>query len=220
MAFEDDQDVRYDGVIVTSANALRAIDAHPMKLRVLDLPVFAVGGHTAQAARNAGFHNVSSAEGDARALRELVVKSVSAKKLKPGGTLCYFAGADLASDIAAELGAHGFNVLICTVYSMNPVQDFPDDVREAFPADGIEAVLHYSRRSARAFLAASRASGVEISALSLPQCCISEAVASILRDAGARHVTVAHTPDEGALFDALEIAMKSATKSAMKPLSR
>ena len=53
------------------------------------------------------------------------------------------------------------------------------------PANRIEAVLHYSRRSARAFLEAARAAGVEISALALPQCCISDAVASVVRDAGA-----------------------------------
>ncbi len=37
----------------------------------------------------------------------------------------------------------------------------------------IEAVLHYSQRSARAFLEAARADGVEITALAVPQCCIS-----------------------------------------------
>ena len=46
-------------------------------------------------------------------------------------------------------------------------------------------MLHYSRRSARAFLEAARADGVEISALAVPQCCISANVAAILREAGA-----------------------------------
>jgi uroporphyrinogen-III synthase len=70
-------------------------------------------------------------------------------------------------------------------------------------AHEVEAVLHYSRRSARAFLEAARSGGVEISALALPQCCISPAVASILRDAGAPQVAAAASPDENALFEAL-----------------
>jgi len=72
-------------------------------------------------------------------------------------------------------------------------------------------VVHYSRRSARAFLDAARAAGVEISALSLPQCCISDAVATVLRDAGAMQVAAARTPDEAALFDALDRIVKPAS---------
>jgi uroporphyrinogen-III synthase len=90
--------------------------------------------------------------------------------------------------------------------------NLPPDVCDAFAAHGIEAVLHYSRRSARAFLDAARAGGVEISALAIPQCCLSEAIASIVRDAGATQVTVAATPDEKALFDVLD--------RALSPLSR
>ena len=69
-------------------------------------------------------------------------------------------------------------------------------------------MLHYSQRSARAFLDAARAAGVEISALAIPQCCISAAVASVVRDAGAMQVVVAATPDENALFEALERALR------------
>jgi len=69
-------------------------------------------------------------------------------------------------------------------------------------------VLHYSRRSARAFLDAARTGGVEISALALPQYCISSAVAAILRDAGAAQVTAAASADENALFEALVRALR------------
>jgi uroporphyrinogen-III synthase len=70
-------------------------------------------------------------------------------------------------------------------------------------------VLHYSRRSARAFLDAARDEGVEISALAIPHCCLSEAVADVLREAGASQVLVAATPDETALFDTLERALRT-----------
>jgi uroporphyrinogen-III synthase len=89
------------------------------------------------------------------------------------------------------------------------VASLPREVCDAFAASRIEAVLHYSRRSARAFLDAARAGGVEISALSIPQCCISAAVAAIVRDAGASQVMVAASPDENALFAALERALRS-----------
>jgi uroporphyrinogen-III synthase len=91
---------------------------------------------------------------------------------------------------------------------MSPVTSLPREVCDAFAANRIEAVLHYSRRSARAFLDAARAGGVEISALAIPQCCISAEVASVVRDAGATQVMVAASSDENALFMALDRALR------------
>ena len=206
--FQDDVDARYDAVIVTSANALRAIEPQLAGSRLLELPLFAVGDHTASAARGAGFGQVIAAKGDAAALRDLVLAGVKSKHLKRGSTLLYLAGADLARDLAGELGEKGFTVVTHTTYRMIPVSSLPREVCDAFVANEIEAVLHYSRRSARAFLDAARTGGVEISALALPQYCISSAVASILRDAGAAQVTAAASADENALFEALVRALR------------
>jgi uroporphyrinogen-III synthase len=95
---------------------------------------------------------------------------------------------------------------------MSPVSGLPRETRDAFAANRLEAVLHYSRRSARAFLEAARAAGVEISALAIPQCCISDGVASVIRDAGATQVMVAATPDENALFGALDRALRPVSR--------
>jgi uroporphyrinogen-III synthase len=142
-------------------------------------------------------------------LRDCVLASVKAKALKKASILLYLAGADLARDLAGELGERGFSVVTQTTYRMNPVASLPQEVCEAFAAHGIEAVLHYSRRSARAFLEAARAAGVEISALAIPQCCISDAVAAVVRDAGAAQVMVASAPDENALFETLDRALRT-----------
>ena len=209
VAFHDDTDARYGAVIVTSANALRGIEALLEGHRLLKLPLFAVGEHTATAARRAGFANVITANGGAAGLRDSVLAGVKEKVLKKTGTLLYLAGADLARDLAGELGERGFTVVTHTTYRMVPVSSLPRDVSDAFAANGIEAVLHYSRRSARAFLEAVRAAGVEISALAIPQCCISDAVASVVRDAGASHVVVAASADENAIFEALDRALRA-----------
>ena len=111
--------------------------------------------------------------------------------------------ADLARDLPGELGERGFTVVTQTTYRMAAVADLPEETRKAFATDAVEAVLHYSRRSARAFIEAIRADGVEVSALSLPQYCLSAGIATVLRDAGAVRVVVAASPDEGALFAAL-----------------
>jgi uroporphyrinogen-III synthase len=208
LAFHDDLDAHYGAVIATSANALRSIEPHLAGSRLLKLPLFEVGEHTATAARDAGFSRVITARGDAAGLRDSVIASARAKELKKASTLLYLAGADLARDLASELGERGFNVITHTTYRMIPVASLPRDVCDAFAASRIEAVLHYSRRSARAFLDAARAAGVEISALAILQCCLSDAVGSIVRDAGAAQVMVARSPDEKALFEALDRALR------------
>jgi uroporphyrinogen-III synthase len=217
----DDAEAHYGAVIVTSANALRAIDGQPIQAALLKLPLYAVGERTAEAAREVGFSKVISADGDAHALRDLVVARVKDKKLKKSATLLYLAGADLARDLAGadlardlagELGERGFSVVTHTAYRMAPVTDLPAAVADGFAAGSIQAVLHYSRRSARAFFAAARLAGVEISALAVPHICLSDSVASIVRDAGATQVVLAAMPDENALFAALD--------RAIAPLSR
>ncbi|MBW7965653.1 uroporphyrinogen-III synthase [Bradyrhizobium sp. BR 10261] len=214
VAFHDESEAGYGAIIVTSANAIRAVapqlqDPGLKNLGLVELPLFAVGEHTASVAREFGFTNVIVAGGDAASLRDRVMRAVRDKRVGKKSTLLYLAGADLSRDLGGELGAEGFSVITQTTYRMAPVKILPREVCKGFAAHGIEAVLHYSRRSARAFLDAARDEGVEISALAVPQCCLSETVASVLRDAGASQVLVAATPDENALFDALERALRT-----------
>jgi len=214
MAFADDAEADYGAVIATSANALRAIEPQLAASRLTELPLFAVGEHTASAARKAGFRKVLAAKSDAAGLRDLVLESTGAKTLKnkvlkKASVLLYLAGADLARDLTGELGECGFSVVTQTTYRMIPVASLPGEACDAFTANAVEAVLHYSRRSARAFMDAARAAGVEISALAVPHCCISAAVAAVLRDAGATQLMVAATPDENALFGSLTRALRS-----------
>jgi uroporphyrinogen-III synthase len=199
----DELDADFDGVIVTSANALRAIGAQLGPL--LKLPLFAVGDHTAAEARRLGFAEVVSAEGDADKLRDRLRKTFKGKKAR---TLLYLAGHDLSRDLAGELEEGGFEVVTHTTYRMVALSALSRETCEAFAANTVEAVLHYSQRSARAFLEAARADGVEISALAVPQCCISANVAAILHEAGALKVLAAATPDEKALLLALERALR------------
>jgi uroporphyrinogen-III synthase len=212
VAFDIDPDVRYGAVVVTSANALRALAGHPAEKPLLPLPLYAVGERTAEAARRAGFQTVTAAGGDAASLREFMTKGGRAKSLTKTRPLLYLAGADLSRDLAGELSEHGFEVVTATSYRMAPVADLSRAACEAFAVHRIAAVLHYSRRSARAFLEAARTGGVEISALAVPQCCLSDAVAAILREADAPHVAAAATPDESALFDVMDRALQAPSR--------
>ena len=199
LPFQERANEAYEGVVLTSANAARALAAHPIRPKLLALPVFAVGDHTADAARDTGFQNVISADGDASALRDVI--SARAKK---AATLCYIAGADVSRDLAGELAPSGFLVVEYKAYRMIPA-DLSDEASDAFRMGRVDAILHFSARSARAFLDAARGAGVEISALALPHGCISDAVAATIRERGATQVTVARAPREDAVLDTLKV---------------
>jgi uroporphyrinogen-III synthase len=63
VAFRAESETSYSAVIVTSANAIRAVAPQLPDLGLLELPLFAVGEHTAAAGRDAGFAEVIVAGG-------------------------------------------------------------------------------------------------------------------------------------------------------------
>ena len=212
VAFHDDADARYGAVIVTSANALRAIAPISPAAGLLTLPLFAVGERTAEAARHAGFGDVAVADGNAAALRDLIAASARAKTLKKASTLLYLAGADLAGDLAGELGERGFNVVTHTTYRMVPVVSLPQEASTPSPPTGSRrcCIIPGVARGPSWTRCAPPAS--KSPALAIPQCCISDAVASIVRDVGATQVLVARSPDENGLFEALDRALAALSR--------
>jgi uroporphyrinogen-III synthase len=191
----------WGAVLITSPNAARAVASHRRKAELLDLPVFAVGRRSAQAARSAGFSDVESADGDAQDLARLV-----AARAAPGRPLLYLAGEDRAADLAGVLAARGLATHTAVVYRAVAESRFPPAVRDALAAGRIDGVLHYSRRSAQAFGAAMRAAGIDINSLKTKHYCLSAPIADALRQAGFAAVVVAERPDEPALFRLLDLA--------------
>ena len=185
------------GVIITSANAARALAAHPRRAELARLPVVAVGRRSAEAARAVGFDDVTSADGDARDL----VRLVAARGSGMHAPLLYLAGEDRAADVAAELGRHGVPVRTVVVYRTVKAEAFPPSVRAELTAGTLAGVLHFSRRSAEAYLHCAEAAGTAAAALAPTHYCLSPQVAEPLTAAGAGSVRVAPRPDEAALLD-------------------
>jgi uroporphyrinogen-III synthase len=75
----------------------------------------------------------------------------------------------------------------------------PDDVRTALASGAVDGVLHFSARSAAAFVAALAAADLR-TPLALPQFCVSSEVARPLAAAGAPDLRVAARPDEAGLL--------------------
>jgi uroporphyrinogen-III synthase len=189
------------GVVFTSANAVRAVAAHRRLGELVGLPACAVGARTREAAKAAGFADTVSAEGDVDDLARLI----AAKAGEAGLPLLYFAGRDRAGDLAAALRKAGRTVETVIVYRAVIVDDFDADVRSAIAGGGIGGVLHYSARSADAFIAAAKAAGVKDSAMRIRHFCLSAQVAVPLAAAGAATVDIAAAPNEAALLALIDM---------------
>jgi uroporphyrinogen-III synthase len=183
-------------ILVTSANAVRAIAVHRRRDELCSVPVFTVGERSAQAMRTAGFTDVSSADGNVNDLAFLI-----AAQMKPTAPLLYLAGEERSGDLAGELRAQHFAVHTALVYRAVVAEKLPRHADEALAA-GIDGVLHFSRRSAEAYVDAARGSGLLADALTGPaQFCLSARVAEPLAQAGAADVRIAARPDEAALLE-------------------
>ena len=181
-------------ILITSANAAHAIVAHASVTSLRALPVFAVGRRSAEAMAAAGFADVTSADGNVSDLARFV-----AARLQPTAPLLYLAGEDRAGDLAGDLRARGYAVETTTIYRAIAATGLPPAAMAAL-ASGIDGVLHFSRRSAEAYVDAARAAGVVANALKPVHFCLSAQVAEPLAQAGAAAIRVAERPNEAVLI--------------------
>ena len=190
----------WSGLIFTSANAVRGVEELAGMAALAEIPAFAVGERTAAAARAAGFRNVVAGGGDARQLTQAVRAWAEAGRGARRDPLLYLAGEDLSHDLAGTLAADGAIVHTVTVYRAVKAERFPARLQAALAAGEIDGALHFSRRSAEAFVDCARAAGALELALHAAHYCISHQVAAPLLAAGAPHVHVAAHPEEASLI--------------------
>jgi len=184
-------------VLVTSANVAQAIAKHARRSAIVGLPVFAVGARTGKAMRELGCASVVSAGGDAGDLARIV-----AAHLNPPASLLYLAGEQRSGDLGGDLRAKGFAVATVALYRAITADILPPEAKAAL-ARGIDGVMHFSRRSADAYVEGARAAGLLQSALRPAHFCLSAQVAAALQAAGGI-VHMAPQPTEAALLDLLD----------------
>jgi uroporphyrinogen-III synthase len=177
-----------DGVAAlafTSANGARAC-ARTTPHR--DIPVFAVGEATAEAARAEGFATVEDAKGDVAALAALLIA-------RRPGMILHVGAAEPAADLPALLAAQGLHARSVSAYQTVPVR--PEIALARL--DRLDAVLLHSPRAARtvADLLRPETSGRLVFAA------ISPAAARLLLDRGWTRVHAAAAPDEASLLTLL-----------------
>ena len=184
----------FAAIAVTSANALRALEARDASHPYRGLRVYAVGERTAAYASELGFTNVVAAGGS---LADLAEKLAHAGLTGP---VFYPTAREPSGDLAKSLAPYGVMVITAHVYAMNPVANLPEDVLADLAAGTIGAVLLYSRRTAETLVRLvgdrlSRAARTRIGML-----CLSENVAEPAVGAHFVRIGLADYPSEEAMM--------------------
>ena len=167
-------------IAFTSANGVEAFSALSPER---GLPIFAVGDATAEAARAAGFPEVTSAEGDVPALAALIL----ARRAEIAGAVLHPCALKPAGDLVGALAAAGLQARRVALY---------DTRATAASAPRADAVLVHSPSAGRALAALlTPEQAAELSVFALSQAC-----AAPLAGLGFRAVTVSPFPREDALL--------------------
>lgn len=172
-------------LLFTSINGVRAFAGETMARTT---PVMAVGDATAQAARDAGFTDVRSANGDIEALSALARQTFD----PAAGALLHISGADVAGDLIAALDAAGFDAERRIGYAARPVAALPPALSAP-----LDLVLFHSPRAARIFVRFGAPN-----AETLIAGCLSAAVAEAASGPAWKQLIVAPAPREDALLEA------------------
>lgn len=184
-------------IAITSANGARAIAAASERR---DLPVFAVGEASADAAREAGFTKAHAAEGDVSALAELITTNRQAFQ----GDVLHVAGTHRAGDLVGALSEQGVTARREVLYETRDAASLSPEAIAALASDEPRLwVSLFSPRSADLFLALAEKAGVATSLGNSRVACLSEAVAEKAQAAPWKSVEIAAGRNVAAMIELL-----------------
>jgi len=187
-------------ILATSANGVRALSQRSDRR---NLPLYAVGPQTEEAARGAGFQSVHSADGDAAALAEKVAAELDPAK----GALFHAAGAETAGRLGEALRAQNFVVESDILYDALPASTLPDIAKNAIRENLLEGVLLFSPRTAKIFSNLILEADLAEKCAPLHAFCISAATATALGSLEFARVAIAGNPNQDAMLALLPSEM-------------
>jgi uroporphyrinogen-III synthase len=163
--------------------------------QLASLPLFVVGARTADAASAMGLGAPKACAPRAADLVPLI-----ASACPPPGPLLYLAGETRKPGLETALAERGYRIEATVVYAARESATLTPTATAALRAGQIDAVLHYSGRSASLFTRLAAREGLAAQVRNLRHVCISAEAAQSLEG----RVVIAATPDSGGLFAALE----------------
>ena len=143
--YEDPNYNEFKGIIFTSSNAIKNLDISKINK---DIFCFCVGNATEKFAKEKGFQNIFTAEGNVSNLKEIILQNFDPKN----GNLIYVSGELVSYDLDKELKIEGYYVKRIINYSVSSIEKLSDEFVGQLKNSIPEIVFIYSENSARSYL--------------------------------------------------------------------
>lgn len=194
----DFDDSGFPQIIFTSANGVRFFcDASSSRDKI----AWCVGPSTARAATKAGFEDVRQGLGNGQQLAKMILEDPASADTP----LLHVANDAAAGKIVRTLNAEDRNATFAALYSTRTAASLCSIAKEVIASPDPCIILIHSAKGAAAFN--ELLEGAPISNCTIVA--ISDAAVTPLKGKGARAIILAATPNEDALFHALDTARLS-----------
>ena len=179
----------FKGIIFTSSNAIKFLDT---KLLDKNIKCFCVGNATELLAKEKGFQNIFSAEGNVNNLKEIILQNFKSSE----GKLLYISGETITFELDKFLISEGLKVERVINYSSDPIEKFNeiliDDLKNNVP----DIVYIYSQNSAISFKNLIKNYNLQNHWMNTNLMCISEKTSSVLNDIKWKKIFLFNTGEE------------------------
>lgn len=202
----DDDSVDIAGFIVTSRNALRAIERYSIANRLLSKPIYCVGPDTAKMAHSLRFRDVVAGSGNA----EDLVRLIRQRTMPDVGAFLRLTG-EIPSEtpyrLSTELAKAGYAVSNVICYEVTAATKFGEDVRRFLADDRLTCIILMSPLTAKSFQSCLGNDGLTVQSENFRYICMSDAVADALGCVPPAHIFVADKPNRAGLGSILDRAV-------------
>ena len=165
----------FNGIIFTSSNAIKFLNLKKINKKI---NCFCVGSATEKKARNSGFQNTFSAEGNVNNLKELILQNFNLSD----GKLLYVSGEIVSNELDKKLISEGYDVERIVNYIVKHVEKLNEDFVEKIKMKMPNIVYVYSQNSAASFLNLIKNYNLGSLWMDTNLMCISEKTSSVLNE--------------------------------------
>ncbi len=165
----------FSAIIFTSSNSIKNLKLDNINKT---LKCFCVGSTTEKLARASGFQNVIAADGNVRALKELILQNHD----KKDGKILYVSGELISFNLEEDLRTEGYEIIRIINYSVEHNDEIKDDLIEELKKNIPDIVYVYSENSSKSFLNIIKKYQLIDSWMNTNLMCIGEKTSSVLNE--------------------------------------
>ena len=179
----------FKGIIFTSANAIKFLDAQKVDKKI---KCFCVGNITENIAKAKGFQNIYVAGGNVENLKEIILQNFEISE----GKLIYVTGQIISSDLDKILIEEGYNIKRVINYKATGLEKFNNNAIEKLKDKMPDIVYIYSQNSAISFLNMIKNYNLQSFWMNTNLMCISEKTSAILNEIKWRKIFLFNPGEE------------------------